>query len=216
VEGELPDESIPREVEPPPLTPGAIGRITRCVFRPAATAYAELTFVFGTIRARFDGLAAAWHGGHLRRLVLAGGCGPGWDSYGVPIARGMRNELLALGVPAAAIAVQDRSQNTLEDVAFSLDLIGTGAAAPDRIAFASKAHHSGRCHLTLRRFFPDAELLFHPLPAAAGGAPLDAATWHDDRAARARVYAEYLRIIAYSARGDIAAPEATATGGDAR
>ena len=211
VEGVLPDGSIPREVEPPPLTTAVIGRITRCVFRPVATAPAEVVFVFGTIRARFDELARAWRDGHVRRLVLAGGCGPGWDSYGMPIARGMRTELLALGVSPAAIVVQDRSQNTLEDVAFSLTLIGTGTTAPDRLAFAAKPHHSGRCHLTLRRFFPDAELLFHPLPATPGGVAVDAATWHDDDAARARVYAEYLRIIAYSARGDIAAPEAAPT-----
>jgi uncharacterized SAM-binding protein YcdF (DUF218 family) len=159
------------------------------------------------VRARWDGVAGAWRAGLFPRVVLAGGCGPGWDAYGVAIARGMRAELVALGVPLHAIALQDRSYNTLEDVAFSLALISGPGGTPARIAFAAKAHHAGRCHLTLRRFFPAATLLFHPLPASPGGVEIDAATWHDVADARARVYAEYLRIVEYAARGDIAPPD---------
>ena len=206
--GTVGGEAIPREVDPPPLTADAVARIARCVFRPPATADAELLFVFGTIRARWDGVADSWRRGLFPRLLLTGGCGPGWAAYGVPIARGMRQELLALGVPPGRMAIQDRSQNTLEDVAFSLDLLGTGDAAPKRLVYAAKPHHSGRCFLTLRRFLPDSELLYHPLPSATGGVAIDVATWHDDRESRARVYAEYLRIIEYSARGDIAVPGA--------
>lgn len=204
-EAGLPDEPIPRAVEPPPLAADAIDRITRSVFRPVTAEPADVLFVFGSIHARFDDVARAWRTGRVRCLVLAGGCGPGWDTYGVPIARGMRSELLALGVAPSAIAIQDRSHNTLEDVAFSLALLPATASAA-RLAFAAKWHHSGRCYLTLRRFFPTAALPFHRLPATGHGVDVAPGTWHADRAARARVYAEHLRIVAYSARGDIAPP----------
>jgi uncharacterized SAM-binding protein YcdF (DUF218 family) len=197
---------IARAVEPPPLDAATIARIGRTVFRPSATIAADVLLVFGTIDARWDALARACRSGLYGRIVLAGGRGPGWEFYGTAIAHGMHAALAGLGVSSARLRLQDRSHNTLEDVAFSLDLLAASARDPRRIAFASKAPHSGRCWLTLRRFFPRAELLAHHLPSAGPAAAVDAATWWDDAEVRRRVYAEFLRIIEYSARGDIAAP----------
>jgi hypothetical protein len=75
------------------------------------------------------------------------------------------------------------------------------------LTFAAKAHHSGRCYLTLRRFLPRTMLFAYTFPAEHGGVLLDASTWHTEPVARARIYGEYLRIRLYAARGDIAAPE---------
>jgi uncharacterized SAM-binding protein YcdF (DUF218 family) len=197
---------IARAVEPPHLDAATIARIGCTVFRPSVTVAADVLLVFGTIDARWDALARACRSGLYGRIVLAGGRGPGWEFYGTEIAHGMHAALAALGVPAARMRMQDRSHNTLEDVAFSLDLLAGGAREPRRIAFASKAPHSGRCWLTLRRFFPRVELCAHHLPPTVGAPPLDAVTWWDDADGRASVYAEFLRIVEYSARGDIAAP----------
>lgn len=202
-----PGTPIPRAVEPPPLDPGQLARIGRAVFCPPVTMAADVLLVFGTVRARFDGLARACRSGLYRRVVLAGGRGPGWEHYGTEIARGMQGALAALGVDAARMLLQDRSHNTLEDVAFSLDLLAPAVPGPRRIAFASKAPHSGRCRLTLRRFFPGAELLAHHLPPADGAPEIDPAAWWRDPEGRRRVYAEFLRIVEYSRRGDIAPPE---------
>jgi uncharacterized SAM-binding protein YcdF (DUF218 family) len=198
---------IPRAVEPPPLDAGAVARIGRAVFRPSVTMAAEVLLVFGTVQVQWDVLARACRSGLYRRIVLAGGRGPGWEHYGTEIARGMQDALAALGVDAGRLRLQDRSHNTLEDVAFSLDLLAPALPGPRRIAFASKAPHSGRCWLTLRRFFPEAELLAHHLPAADGAVAVDPEAWWRDPEGRRRVYAEFLRILEYSRRGDIAAPE---------
>jgi uncharacterized SAM-binding protein YcdF (DUF218 family) len=197
---------LPRAIDPPPLDADAIARIGRTVFRPPVTIAADVLFVFGTVQARWDVLARACRSGLYPRVVLAGGRGPGWEHYGTEIARGMHGALRALGVDPTRMRVQDRSQSTLEDVAFSLDLLAPAAPGPSRIAFASKAPHSGRCWLTLRRFFPEAELFAHHLPAADGALHVDPRAWWHDPEERRRVYAEFLRIIEYSARGDIAAP----------
>lgn len=199
--------AIPRTVEPPELDAATIARIGRTVFRPSATVAADVLLVFGTIEARWEALARACRSGLYGRIVLAGGCGPGWKHYGTAIAHGMHAALAAQGVDPVRMAVQDRSHNTLEDVAFSLDLLAPGAPPPRRIAYAAKAPHSGRCWLTLRRFFRSAELHAHHLPPARGAPDAGAESWWGDPAARRRVYAEFLRIIEYSARGDIATPD---------
>ena len=202
------DAPVSREPEVPDLTPEEVERITRVVFSPSTPLLAaDLLFVFGTVHARWDDLAKGWHAGLYPRIVLAGRSGPSFTERHVPTSHVMREHLLARGVASTAIAVQDRSSNTREDVLFSLDLIRVGGVVPRRLVYAAKAHHSGRCWLTLRRLVPGTELFAYTFPAVHCDVVVEAATWFQHPVARARAYGEYLRILAYSARGDIASPE---------
>jgi hypothetical protein len=111
------DTSVPREPSVPDLTPDEVDPITRVVFSPTRPlAAADLLFVFGTVHANWDDLARGWHAGFYPRIVLAGRTGPSFSERGVPTSHVMREQLLSRGVTATAIAVQDRSSNTLEDV----------------------------------------------------------------------------------------------------
>ena len=197
---------LPREVDCPTLTDAEMVRITRAVFRPSVALSSDVLFVFGTVQADRDGLACGWRDGRYPRIVLAGRTGPAYTDRGVPTALVMREELVARGVDPVAIGLQDRSTNTLEDVVLSVGLLAPGGRAPRRLTFASKAHHSGRCYLTLRRFLPRTELVAHCHPAVFDGVTVEATTWTAHPVARARVCAEYLRITNYAARGDIASP----------
>ena len=116
----------------------------------------------------------------------------------------MRDELIARGVPSDLILVQDRSTNTLEDVAFSLDVLEQHNISPESIAFLCKAHHSGRCLRTLRKFFPSQTLSPVTYLAKYDGVEVSKEDWYQHKVSRGRVYGEYLRIIEYTRRADIA------------
>jgi len=194
---------IPREGEVPALDERQIAEITRIVFVPSAPEPADVLFVFGTAQADWDGLAGLVRDEFAPRVVLSGQIGKLFYETGKPIAHVMRDELVAREVPTERIDIQDRSTNTLEDVSFSLPLLqGAG-----RILWAAKAHHSGRCARTLRRFFPSIPLPAFIFAGLYGGAPVTAENWWTTEVGRARVWGEYVRIRTYSERGDIA-PEA--------
>ena len=96
--------------------------------------------------------------GRFSRVLVTGLSGRLYYETGRPLALIMRDELIARGVPSDIILVQDRSTNTLEDVAFSLDVLEQHDISPESIVFLCKAHHSGRCLRTLRKFFPSQTL----------------------------------------------------------
>lgn len=190
---------IPRLVETEELSPEAIARVGSCVFMPHDPKPAEVLFIFGTVQADWEGLAESILGGAFNKVVLAGRFGPQYRTTGLPIAHVMRAELVARGVDPVQLVVQDRSDNTLEDVSLSLRVIGH----PKTLTFAAKSHHSGRCARTLRRFLAKSNLHCHAYDAIAEGVEVNASTWHEHPVSRGYVMGEYQRILLYSGRGDI-------------
>ena len=202
------DRPIPREVAVESLSPEKIERITQTVFvtsdlHPAA----GLLFIFGT--STIDGevlgsVARDCQQGRFPKVMVTGLSGRLYSETGKPVAHIMRDELIARGVPSEVILVQDRSTNTLEDVAFSLDVLEQHNISPESIAFLCKAHHSGRCLRTLRKFFPSQTLSPVTYVAEYDGVEVSKEDWYQHEVSKGRVYGEYLRIIEYTRRGDIA------------
>lgn len=202
------NRSIPREVAVEDLSPEEIEHITQTVFvtsdlHPAA----DLLFIFGT--STIDGevlksVARDCQQGHFPKVMVTGLSGRLYSETGKPVAHIMRDELIARGVPSDLILVQDRSTNTLEDVAFSLDVLEQHSISPESIAFLCKGHHSGRCLRTLRKFFPSQTLSPVIYVTEYEGVKVSKADWYQHEVSRGRVYGEYLRIIEYTRRGDIA------------
>ena len=207
-ENDLKNCSIPREVAVEDLSPEEIEGITQTVFvtsdpHPAA----DLLFIFGT--STIDGevlesVARACLQDRFPKVLVTGLSGRLYDETGKPVARIMRDELIARGVPSDLILVQDRSTNTLEDVAFSLNVLEKHDISPESIAFLCKVHHSGRCLRTLRKFFPSQTLSPVTYLAEYEGVKISKEDWYQHEVSRGRVYGEYLRIIKYTERGDIA------------
>ena len=199
---------IPREIVVEDLSPEEIEHITQTVFvtsdlHPAS----DLLFIFGT--STIDGeilesVARDCQQGRFPKVIVTGLSGRLYSETGKPVAHMIRDELIARGVPSDIILVQDKSTNTLEDVAFSLDVLEKHSISPESIAFLCKAHHSGRCLRTLRKFFPSQTLLPVPYIAAYDGIKVAEEDWYQHEVSRGRVYGEYLRIIEYTRRGDIA------------
>ena len=202
------DRPIPREVAVEDLSPEEIENITQTVFvtsdlHPAA----NLLFIFGTSTIDSDALesvARDCQQGRFPKVLVTGLSGRLYSETGKPVAHIMRDELIARGVPSDLILVQDRSTNTLEDVAFSLDVLEKHSISPESIAFLCKAHHSGRCLRTLRKFFPSQTLVPITYVAVYDGVKIAKEDWYQHKVSRGRVYGEYLRIIEYTRRGDIA------------
>lgn len=204
---DLKNRSIPREVAVEDLSPKEIKRITQTVFVTSDSEPADLLFIFGT--STIDGevlgsVARACLQDRFPKVLVTGLSGRLYDETGKPVAVVMRDELIARGVPTDIILVQDRSTNTLEDVAFSLDVLEQHSISPDSIAFLCKAHHSGRCLRTLRKFFPSQTLSPVTYLAEYEGVKISKEDWYQHEVSRGRVYGEYLRIIEYTRRGDIA------------
>ena len=203
----LKNSAIPREVAVEDLSPEEIERITQTVFVASEPQPTDLLFIFGTSTIDSDALeslARDCQQGRFPKVMVTGLSGRLYSETGRPVARIMRDELIARGVPLEVILVQDRSTNTLEDVAFSLGVLEKHDVSPESIAFLCKAHHSGRCLRTLRKFFPSQTLSPITYLAEYDGIKVSKEDWYQHEVSRSRVYGEYLRIIEYSKRGDIA------------
>ena len=203
----LKNRSIPREVAVEGLSPEEIERITQTVFVESAPQPTELLFIFGTSTTDneiLESVARDYQQGRFPKLLVTGLSGRLYSETGKPVAHIMRDELIARGVPSDVILVQDKSTNTLEDVAFSLDVLEKHDVSPESIAFLCKAHHSGRCLRTLRKFFPSHTLSPITYLAEYEGVKISKEDWYQHEVSRGRVYGEYLRIIEYTKRGDIA------------
>ena len=206
-ESYLKDRPVPREVAVDDLSPEEIERITQTVFVAPESQPVDLLFIFGTStidNGILESVARDYQKGRFPRVLVTGLSGRLYDETGKPVARIMRDELIARYVPSDIILVQDRSTNTLEDVAFSLDVLEQHSISPESIAFLCKAHHSGRCLRTLRKFFPSQTLLPVTYLAEYEGVKISKEDWYQHEVSRGRVYGEYLRIIEYTRRGDIA------------
>ncbi len=203
----LKNRPIPREVAVDDLSPEEIERVTQTVFVAPESQPVDLLFIFGTSTIDSDALesvARDYQKGRFPKVMVTGLSGRLYSETGKPVAHIMRDELIARGVPSEIILVQDRSTNTLEDVAFSLDVLEKYSIFPKRIAFLCKAHHSGRCLRTLRKFFRSQILSPVTYLAEYEGVKIAKEDWYQHEVSRGRVYGEYLRIIEYSRRGDIA------------
>ncbi|MCG9133047.1 YdcF family protein [Candidatus Poribacteria bacterium] len=201
------NQPIPREVAVVDLSPEEIEHITQTVFATSDSQPADLLFIFGTSTIDneiLESVARDYQQGRFPQLLVTGLSGRLYSETGKPVAHIMRDELIARGVPSKVILVQDKSTNTLEDVTFSLGVLEKHSISPDRIAFLCKAHHSGRCLRTLRKFFPSQILSPVTYLAEYEGVKTSKEDWYQHEVSRGRVYGEYLRIIEYTRRGDIA------------
>ena len=206
-EDNLKNSSIPREVAVENLQPEEIKHITETVFVASKCQRADLLFIFGTSSIDsevLESVTCAYQEGRFPKVLVTGLSGRRYYETGQPLASIMRDELITRGVLSDIILVQDRSTNTLEDVAFSLDVLEKHDISPNSIAFLCKAHHSGRCLRTLRKFFASQTLSPIIYVAEYDGIKVSRENWYHHQVSRGRVYGEYLRIIEYTKRGDIA------------
>jgi uncharacterized SAM-binding protein YcdF (DUF218 family) len=199
---------VPREPADRPLTPIEIAAITSVVFQEDSATESPIFFVFGTIQGDWNRMASLMLASNAQVIATGKSALEG----GPPVLSAhIREQLEARHVPSSSITEVPDSTNTLQDVTFALPSLREIAGDLDqydgRIVYVAKAHHSGRCYLTLRRFLPNATLDALVFPAFYDNRPVTAGDWHDWKIGRARVLGEAMRIARYSSKGDIARPE---------
>lgn len=197
---------IPRNPEVPALSHATIRRIARLVFMPEDDSPSDLLFIFGSAQGDWKRYARFITLGKARYAVVTGGVFPEYFAGTVSLAHNISVHLLRYGVRTEQIIRQDRSMNTKEDVEFSLAVLAESGIVPQSLTFASKAHHSGRCFLTLKKYFPTIPLKAITCHATYQGVTIRPHEWWQYPVSTSLVYGEYLRILAYSRKGDIATP----------
>ena len=186
-EDNLKNSSIPREVAVEDLQPEEVEHITQTVFVASESEPVDLLFIFGTSSIDseiLESVACACQRGHFPKVLVSGLSGRRYYETGRPLVSIMRDELITRGVPSDIILVQDKSTNTLEDVAFSLNVLEEHDISPNSIAFLCKAHHSGRCLRTLRKFFPSQTLLPITYVAEYDGIRVSRENWYHHQGSR--------------------------------
>ena len=98
-----------------------------------------------TLRRRTLHAAALWHRGQVQALIPCGGLG----LHPPTEAEAMRILLLAEGVTAEAIRLEDRSRNTLENIRFALPILADLGAT--QAVIVTDATHAPRARMIARR-----------------------------------------------------------------
>ena len=183
-----------------------IAVVTKVVFISADPQKADLLFVFGSSYGdMWNEVVELYHKGLASVVYIAGGIGNKSFDTGKILSHLIKDEFVGHGVPAAAIVVDERSTNTLEDAIFGKQLFIEKGIPHGKVLFACKAPHSGRCLRTLKKVFPDSHLFPFTYNFIYNGKNITAANWFADEESRQIVWAEYQRILLYSSRGDICA-----------
>ena len=195
---------IPREVDFRMLTPDEVDIITRAVFVSANPRRSDLMLIFGAKQwtGNWYTAAALLRAGMATRMLVTGGT-PYGNDRAVSEAQGIRMALLQLGVDGTTVLTEERSQNTLQNVVFSRELLKFTGAMPESILFYCKSHHAGRAWRTLTKHMPSVSLSCVTYDAIYGDVTVSMGDWHKNVSATRRVLAEYERIVRYAARGDI-------------
>ncbi|MCE9507838.1 MAG: YdcF family protein [Alphaproteobacteria bacterium] len=163
-------------------------------------ARADVCLVFGNPHA--DHLAAQaaelYHRGYFSLIVVSGGVA---TDDGRLEAHRMRDVLLARGVPAEIIMVEDKARNCGENVVYSMALLDEkkGLANIGSVLAIGHVHASRRFLMTLERHWPQVAKMF--VGGNCFGVPKE--LWHTHSEFRAKVLSEFDKIPDYKAKGFI-------------
>jgi uncharacterized SAM-binding protein YcdF (DUF218 family) len=200
----LDHREVEREPEVPDLSSSEVEAVGRAAFVENGPRPSDLLFVFGSAQGDWELVARLYASGLAPVVLVTGRAGEDYYATGIPQAHSIRAALLALGVPATVLLVEDTSDNTYENVHHAKALLERENRLPRSILFVCKSHHSGRAWRTLSLAFPEATLSCASYDGVYKGVSVSQATWSLHEVSRRRVYGEFQRMQLYAARGQIA------------
>ena len=147
---------IPRFPRCPELSPSTIERITRIVFVDSNPEKADILFVFGSnFGDKWEQVVEIFREGLAPLIYIPGGT---INHEGQATCYAIKEIFLKLGVDDGSILTDNRSMDTLGDARFAKEFFERQGIRHEKILFACKAPHSGRCLRTLKQVFPKSEL----------------------------------------------------------
>lgn len=175
--------------------------ITQFLFVEDPPEPVDLCFVLGCPTATNMDPAIALHIRGWAPLIMISGHGP--VPQLVPEAILFKDYALARGIPQAAIMIETKATNTLENFTFSASIIEReiGWKHIRCVALVSKPYHARRALMTARRHWPT-HLRFIMQPSLRPD-DLPAETWWHTEGGRAHVLRELIAIGTYAQKGDI-------------
>jgi hypothetical protein len=207
------DREIKELPSPPPLSRRAIKGLTKLCFRQDSNPLppTEGIFIFGSTIS-LDELSKKIHEliekKVATRLIITGGivtyCG--CTASSIPQSKMIYQMLQKFSHSDVEILLEEKSQNTFDNVQFGLSLIKTTIHS---LCFITKSFHCGRSYLTLRKVLPKTALFqysYDPIYPREHQ-KINAENWSSFHEGRARVWGEFLRIRKYGQRGDISIAE---------
>lgn len=203
LEAYLNERLVPREPEVPELNAADVRSIGSAVFVGCDPAPSDLMFVFGSANGDWEFVANLFHQGVAPTVLVTGRAGEDYYATGVPQAHSIAQALQRLGVPEAALIVEDGSDNTLENAVYGKIVAEQAGIHPASISLVCKSHHSGRAWRTLAAVFPKVELRCQSYDATYEGVIVRRENWPLHQVSRGRVYGEFKRIELYASRGEI-------------
>ena len=148
--------------------------------------------VFGTNQLAPAELATEWHAaGRAPLIIVTGGVN---RHSGVVEGRVFRRFLIERGVDPVAIRFEDRSTNTWENVAFSLDHLREATAAGLPIAVVAKWYHLRAVYALLQHLPEDAAVYGLSWTPVYADRTVDRISWPDHPDGARRVRREYAEI----------------------
>jgi hypothetical protein len=157
-------------------------------------AVADLIFVFGTRHWTPAEVAAALYKRSLSKTVVVTG-GPDRDPESLPEAHRHRDLLVAAGVPASSVIVEDKSVHTLENVTLARPLIESALGEVRTVIAVTKWYHR-RAVVLLAQHMPSLERIYVADYAPFNtdrGISLTRETWEDSCPRSVAKETQYLR-----------------------
>ena len=181
-----------------PLTPAFMKHIGDYMLVETPLARADVCLIFGSKRgdALAQHAAALYHQGYFEKIISSGGKRM---PNGEIEAHRMREVLVQHGVPEKAIFVEDRSQNTGENVTFSryrMQRVWDMGDARSVIGIG-QMHAARRFLMTLEAHWPQAVKMF----TAPNPYDTPREDWHTHPKMKAEVMREYSKILPYKKLG---------------
>lgn len=201
---EAANQPVSRLVEAPDLTKDEIKEITRLTFYAPKPQPSDALLIFGAPEGDWSSAAKAYHDGLVKLIVASGGIHE--RTHGISEAELIKQALIERGVPAEVIITDSAAANTGENAAHFKTILDEKGVAATSVMYLCLRHHAGRCYLTLRKYFPHANISAITHGLLFSGLDITAENWMHDPNKVARVYGEYQRILDYSKLGFTADP----------
>jgi len=202
---------IPKQPNCPDLDATDEDKLSSLCFDEMPLDDADLIFVFGNNVQHYEQarLAAALCERHPRAsLVLTGGQPNYSENLGANRVALAESDALHLelakrtNLERREVIMERKSQNTLENVTFAVEHIRS--VEPKKVIFLSQSFALGRSAMTFRAVLPEIGRIGSlGMDRYVGTELLSSDNWRQSAILRDIVWGEFLRMVTYSARGDI-------------
>jgi len=177
-----------------------IKEITKYLFLEAPPRKSDVLLVFGTRHINpIHKTVELYKRGYAKYILFSGGKS---KQTGKNEARTMAKEAIKMGISKDIIMIEDKAENTLENVKFSLNLLDKkiGLKNIKSITTITKHFHSRRVLMTLKKWAPKNIKIY---PYTYPIYDFTKNNWHTTNVGRFLVFDELEKIKKYLAKGDI-------------